>query len=507
MAISLKPDDPFVKNVISAESGGNPNAVSPAGAIGLMQIMPATGAMYGASPADLHNPVENVRIGTEYLSYLINKYGGDRFKGLVAYHSGPGRVDRGVYLPISVNYAHGILSKPGSGAESPPPAAQSPAAAPALSPASNPWDVQMDNTAPPSLPNISAPAQPQGIEGLLSHPLVQAALATYLGTISSPRRMGLGGALGRGGLMGLGQFAQAEQMRQEMPLRQAQTQEALAKAQGEVGKEQAIQALPPTERGYAEMGVLPDYMKQHGIQLANKSYGDQLLLAHPNDRLAAQIATSAYSAPTFVGDKLEDQYQKAKAAPGALQLQQVNITKGKAEIEKAKAEAKKVQIPQTNAVDIYNLSDPSQTRQVAAPKGQDYTPPPGWARGTPSPTVSSPALREQAMRTKTMQLSSTYDRNHPMPHFTGIGLRSGALQKWHDEKVSNLVAAGISPEAAEQEVTAQTGLTGSGVTPSSKDTAAAPAGATAEILAPDGSVAGHMGPDGKPIWLPGKEPR
>ncbi len=66
----------------------------------------------------------------------------------------------------------------------------------------------------------------QGLENFLSHPAVQGALATYLGAISSPRRLGWGGAIGRGGLAGLGAFSEARRQEQTLPFLQAQTQEA-----------------------------------------------------------------------------------------------------------------------------------------------------------------------------------------------------------------------------------------------------------------------------------------
>ncbi len=72
------------------------------------------------------------------------------------------------------------------------------------------------------------------IGSLLSHPLVQGALATYFGAISSPRREGWGGAIGHGGLAGLGQYGQAQQLRQQLPYLQARTagEQAGAKLSG-----------------------------------------------------------------------------------------------------------------------------------------------------------------------------------------------------------------------------------------------------------------------------------
>ena len=350
MALRIAPTDALVNGVINAESSGNPNAVSPAGALGLMQIMPTTGAMYGASPTDLMNPDTNRRVGMEYLTYLLNKYGGDQYKALVAYNEGPGKLDKGVYYPESVNYAHKVLGNeklpPTSITQDsdtpPPPNKWQP---PTNWSAQMPDPTQIQSAAQTSPQPVAAPAQTQptgvmgGIEGLLGHPLVQAALAAYLGAISSPRRLGWGGAIGRGGLAGLGQFSQAEQLQNQLPLQQAQTQEAQAKAAGEIAKQRDITALPQQERAYAEMGVLPQYMTQSNIRMGNQGAVGQFLLGHPNDPIAQQIGNAALNAPTYVGNELEKQYQAAKLFPLKQQETQTNIKKGQAEATKATVEA------------------------------------------------------------------------------------------------------------------------------------------------------------------------
>ena len=88
-------DHELVMAVISAESGGDPRAVSRAGAMGLMQLMPATARELGVK--DPFDPVENVMAGTRYLSQLVRRYGGDLAKAVAAYNMGPNALERRGY--------------------------------------------------------------------------------------------------------------------------------------------------------------------------------------------------------------------------------------------------------------------------------------------------------------------------------------------------------------------------------------------------------------------------
>ena len=81
----------LVRSVISAESGFQPDAVSPKGALGLMQLIPGTARDLGADPRD---PAQNVDAGTRYLRDLLLKYDGLLWHALAAYNAGPGVVDR-----------------------------------------------------------------------------------------------------------------------------------------------------------------------------------------------------------------------------------------------------------------------------------------------------------------------------------------------------------------------------------------------------------------------------
>jgi len=80
----------LIVSVVKTESAGNPNAVSPVGAIGLMQIMPTTGASEcNLSKTDLFVPDKNVSCGSKFLAGLISKYG--RIDDALAHYYGGGK--------------------------------------------------------------------------------------------------------------------------------------------------------------------------------------------------------------------------------------------------------------------------------------------------------------------------------------------------------------------------------------------------------------------------------
>lgn len=87
----------LVKAVIEAESGFNPGAVSPKGARGLMQLMPATIKDFGVkNPFD---PNENIGAGVSFLKNLLKDYNWDYKKALAAYNAGKGAVDKSGGVP------------------------------------------------------------------------------------------------------------------------------------------------------------------------------------------------------------------------------------------------------------------------------------------------------------------------------------------------------------------------------------------------------------------------
>jgi soluble lytic murein transglycosylase-like protein len=111
----VRPD--LVRAVVQVESGFNPYARSPKGALGLMQLMPATMREFGVS--NPFNPVENVRAGVAYLRQLLDRYSNNEELALAAYNAGPGAVDKhGQTVPPFketrdyVSRVHGMAGQP-----------------------------------------------------------------------------------------------------------------------------------------------------------------------------------------------------------------------------------------------------------------------------------------------------------------------------------------------------------------------------------------------------------
>jgi len=95
-ALANNVDHGLVKAIIHTESGFNPGALSKPGAQGLMQLMPATAAMYKVGNA--FDPGENIRAGTRHIKYLINRYK-NLDLALAAYNAGEGNVNKYKGIP------------------------------------------------------------------------------------------------------------------------------------------------------------------------------------------------------------------------------------------------------------------------------------------------------------------------------------------------------------------------------------------------------------------------
>ncbi|QIK37055.1 lytic transglycosylase domain-containing protein [Caldichromatium japonicum] len=106
-------EEALVRAVVAAESNYDPRAVSPAGAVGLMQVMPETAADYGVtSIRELFDPRTNLNTGVRHLKRLLHKYNDDYGRTIMAYNAGESVVDRTnsqvTYLE-TLNYTEAVI--------------------------------------------------------------------------------------------------------------------------------------------------------------------------------------------------------------------------------------------------------------------------------------------------------------------------------------------------------------------------------------------------------------
>ncbi len=103
-------DEKLVKAIVKQESGFNPNAKSSAGALGLMQLMPATAN--GLGVVDPMNPAQNIEGGVKYFKSMLNRFRGNTILALAAYNAGPNAVEKYGSVPPypeTQNYVQSIL--------------------------------------------------------------------------------------------------------------------------------------------------------------------------------------------------------------------------------------------------------------------------------------------------------------------------------------------------------------------------------------------------------------
>lgn len=104
-------DPALVKAVIHVESNYNPFSISPKGALGFMQLMPATARRLGVK--NIHDPVQNIYGGSKYLRHLLDMFDNDVRLALAAYNAGPGKVRqyRGVPpYPETQKYVRNVMT-------------------------------------------------------------------------------------------------------------------------------------------------------------------------------------------------------------------------------------------------------------------------------------------------------------------------------------------------------------------------------------------------------------
>ncbi len=113
-------DPQLIKAIIKVESNWNPRAVSPKGALGLMQLMPSTASLMGV--INPFNPKDNIEGGVRYLKYLLEKFKGNLTLALAAYNAGPKKVEKIMDVPPiteTITYVRRVMNYYSGGKDMP----------------------------------------------------------------------------------------------------------------------------------------------------------------------------------------------------------------------------------------------------------------------------------------------------------------------------------------------------------------------------------------------------
>ena len=135
----------LIDAIIRQESGGRAKARGKAGELGLMQIKPEVGQMFGVQPSQLLDPDVNRRVGTQYLQSLFKQFG-DVPTALAAYNAGPGNVRRGRVGKSTNSYVSRILGSLSGGLEGTAQAAELPPALRGAKEVASPWTKQLEGS-------------------------------------------------------------------------------------------------------------------------------------------------------------------------------------------------------------------------------------------------------------------------------------------------------------------------------------------------------------------------
>ena len=107
IALEQGVEDALVHSVIRAESNYNARAVSPKGALGIMQLIPSTARRFGV--VNVFDPKENIEGGVRYLRFLLDYYQNDYVRAIAAYNAGEGAVDKYHGIPPYPETQHYVV--------------------------------------------------------------------------------------------------------------------------------------------------------------------------------------------------------------------------------------------------------------------------------------------------------------------------------------------------------------------------------------------------------------